>query len=328
MKNFWSQFKKPIIALAPMAGINDSAFRLICKQHGCDVVYSEMISVDALCHNSARTAEMLKFKTKERPVVFQLFGKDPELFVKAAKIVSKSGADGIDINFGCPARKIISNGAGAALMADLKLCSAIIEATIKATHLPVSIKIRTAMNVAVKNKKQTITAVDFVKQIKNLSVSAIMIHGRSYEQGFSGDINQIDFEMIRAVKEKFSGIVLANGGINTPEEAKLILDKTKADGIGLARGLQGNPWLSGQIKDFLTTGKYLQPSFAQIKKTAITHSELLYKAKGKQGLLEMRKHLAWYIKGFPQAAEWRKKLMTVKTLKEVKNIFSEIKVVV
>ncbi len=317
MNNFWLQLKKPILALAPMAGITDSAFRQICKKYGADVVYSEMISVDGLHYGSVRTVKMLEHSKKEQPVVFQLFGKKPELFVEAAKLIEKKGGAGVDLNFGCPAPKIYKYGGGVKLMRDLDLCYEIVKNTCKAAKIPVSIKLRASIKTL--DKKKTITALDFIKKIKDLPVSAIMIHGRSYEQGFKGEP---DFAMIKKVKQKFSGMVLGNGGIYTPEQAKLMLIKTKVDGLGLAQGVFGKPWLFGQIKDYLHKGKYKEFDLAQIKKIILEQSALNYKLKGQQGIMEMRKHLGWYVKGFPGAAEIRKKLMQVQTLSDINKILS------
>jgi len=310
-KNFWQKLKKPIIALAPMAGITDSAFRQICKKYGADVVYSEMISVDALAYNSKKTLKMLEFSKKEKPIVFQLFGKKPELFALAAKLVEKKGADGIDINFGCPAPKIFKCGGGASLMRDLDLCYEIIKATCLAVKIPVSIKVRRSVG--------KVTALDLVKKIKGLPVAAIMIHGRSYEQGYSGEI---DLAMIKKVKQEFKGIVLGNGGIINPHKAREMLDKTKVDGFGLAQGVLGKPWLFKQVKDYLKTGKFSEYNFRQIKKVALEHAALNYKLKGKQGVLEMRKHLAWYFRGFAGASELRQKLIRVNSLKEIREILN------
>ena len=318
MRNFWEKLKKPIIALAPMAGVTDSAFRQICKNFGVDVIYSEMISVDALAHNSKKTLKMLEFSKKEKPIVFQIFGKKPELFASAAKLVEKKGASGIDINFGCPVPKVFKAGAGASLMKDLDLCCEIIKATCWAVKIPVSIKIRSSVG--------KVTALDLVKKIKGLPVAAIMVHGRSYEHGFSGEI---DFAMIKKVKQNFPGIVLGNGGIINPEKAQEMLDKTGVDGIGLAQGVLGKPWLFKQIKDYLKIGKFSEfkitnlPAGRQVKKTAIEHAALNYKLKGKQGILEMRKHLAWYFRGFAGASDLRQKLIQVKSIKEIKAILKK-----
>lgn len=306
---FWQTLKKPILALAPMAGITDSAFRLLCKQMGADVVYTEMISVDGLFYDSEKTLELLKFNKREKPIVCQLFGKRPELFPKSAQIVEKFGFDGIDINFGCPAKKVVAHSGGVTLMKNFKLAREIIQNTIESVKIPVSIKIRTAI--------QDYSALDFVDYIKDLTIACIMVHGRTYEQKFSGEI---DYKIIKKIKQKFPGIVLANGGINTPEDAKKMLNKTNADGLGLARGLYGKPWLFKQIKEYLDTEKYKNPDWQEMKKIILQHAGLALNAKNKHGIIETRKHLAWYVKGFANASDLRAKLVRVETIEEIEKI--------
>jgi len=316
-KSFWQKLNKPILALAPMAGITDSAFRQICKKYGADVVYSEMISVDGLHYNSARTVEMLDHSKKEQPVVFQLFGKEPELFIEAAKLIEKKGGAGVDLNFGCPAPKIYKYGGGVKLMRDLDLCYEIVKNTCKAVKIPVSVKLRSSIKTL--DKKKESTALDFIKKIKDLPVAAVMIHGRSYEQGFKGEP---DLQMIKKVKQRFGGIVLGNGGITTPEKAKEMITKTKVDGVGLAQGVFGKPWLFQQVKNYLQNGEYNEYAFDQVKKIILEQAQLNYKLKGKRGIFEMRKHLGWYIKGFPGASDLRKKMMKIETLAEIKKILN------
>ena len=208
MKNFWHKLKKraelgePILALAPMAGITDSAFRQIAKSFGADVVYSEMASAAALTYNHEKTLELLKFSKKERPYVVQLFGAKPEHFAKAVQIVEKKiKPDGFDINFGCPVKKVARQGAGAVLMNDLKLSREIVEACLKNTNLPVSIKIRSRVG--------AITALDFLKNLADLDISAVMIHGRSMAQGQRGEV---DWKIIKKSRPLVKGVLLANGG--------------------------------------------------------------------------------------------------------------------
>ena len=323
-KIFWKQLKKPILALAPMAGITDSAFRQLCKKQGADVVYTEMISADGLHYNSKKTLKLLEFSQKEKPIVAQLFGKDPEKFIKATQIVTKLGFDGIDINFGCPAKKVVGHGGGVTLMRDLNLCYDIIKNVCDNTFLPVSIKIRTSINREVRRSGsqeiKKVTALDFVKKIKDLPISLIMVHGRSYEEKFSGEI---DYQMIKKVKENFKGIVIANGDIINPEIAKKTLKLTQADGLGLARGLYGCPWLFQQIKDYLQTNKYKEKNWTQIKKIALQHAKLNYKSKGNHGIIEMRKHLIFYTKGQKQAKEMRQDLVRVETIKDVAKVLKK-----
>jgi tRNA-dihydrouridine synthase B len=312
MNNFWQKLKKPIIAVAPMAGYTDSAFRFICRKYGADVVYTEMISADALYYDAKKTLKMLEFNKKEKSVVCQLFGKRPELFSKAVEIVEKFGYDGIDINFGCPARKVVAHGGGVTLMRDLDKCYEIIKTACDAAKVPVSIKIRASIKSKTTNK--VITALDVVEKIKDLPVKAIMIHGRSYEGAFSGEI---DFEMIKKVKEKFNGIVIGNGGIMKPEDVKEMLEKTGVDGVGLARGLWKRPYLGNQIKEYLKKGEYKEWDLKKIKKLALEHAKLMFDTKGERGIREMRKFLLFYFKGFAGASEVRQRLVKVETLDDI-----------
>lgn len=307
--NFWKKLSKPILVLAPMAGYTDSAFRLLCKENGADVVYTEMISADALYYDSKKTLEMLKFNKKEKPIVCQLFGKRPEMFPKACKIIEKAGYSGIDINFGCPARKVVKHGGGVTLMKDLDKCHEIIKTVIASTKLPVSVKIRKSIG--------NITCIDFLKKMRDLDVKAVMIHGRTYENPFSGEI---DYKIIKQARKYFKGIIIANGGINSAEQAKNTLKKTGANGLGLARGLFGKPWLFNEIKMRATETRYI----ASIQKTAVRHAELLAKTKGKKGMFEIRKHLIFYTKGLPNIKQYRDQLVRVESVAEIKKIFKHL----
>ena len=303
---------KPILALAPMAGITDSAFREICRKNGADVVYSEMASVSALFFKPGKTLELLKFGKKERPYVVQLFGKDPKHFAKATQIVTKElKPDGIDINFGCPAKKVFGHGSGCALMPQKELAREIISAVCENTDLPVSIKIRAGI--------KDLTAIHFIENIKDLPFTTVMVHGRTYEGGFSAVPN---FEIVEKIKAIIPDkIVLANGGINTPEDAKNILEKYPTlDGLGIARGSWGKPYLFSQIKEIMQHGKYTEYDFKKIRKIAIAHAKLLWKSKQGVGMFEIRKHLSWYFRGFPNASELRQKLVRAESVKEIQDI--------
>lgn len=303
--NFWQEIKKPILTLAPMAGFTDKSFRQTCKQFGADICYSEMASASALYFQPLKTLELIRFDKIERPYIVQLFGKNPLHFAKAVRIVTKKiKPDGIDINFGCPAKKIFKEGSGVALMDDPKLSREIIKTVCVNTDLPVSIKIRS-------NGKK-ITAENFAQKICDIPISAIMIHGRSYQQGFSG---KIDTKAIKNIRKIFSGIILANGGINSLSDAQEILKKTEADGIGIARGALGRPWIFKEIKE----GKEEPKNIDLIFKTALKHLKLCEKQKGERGIIEARKHLAYYIKGLPNIKKFRQKFMQITTLKDLQN---------
>jgi len=322
---FWQNLNKnnAILALAPMAGVTDSAFRQICHKYGADVVYTEMVSADGLFYDSKKTLEFLKFIKAERPVVIQLFGKYPEKFTKAAEQAEKAGFDGIDINFGCPAKKVAGHGGGVTLMRDLDKCKQIIEATLAGTKLPVSVKLRSSIN-KITNSKEKVTTLDFVSYMKNIPISAVMVHGRPYEQPFDGEI---DYEMIKMVKDFYKNtktIVLGNGGIHSPEEAKKMIDQTGVDGLGIARGVYGKPWIFKQIKDYLKTGKYKDFSQKQIEKAMIEHAKAAQKDKNAHGLIELRKHLLWYVKGWQNSKELRSQLVRTESIDNLKRILKKI----
>jgi tRNA-dihydrouridine synthase B len=307
MQNFWQKFKKPILALAPMAGSTDLAFRMMCKKYGADVVYTEMVSAAGLFYDDQKTSYFLKTDKKERPVVCQLFGFEPKHFAKAVKAVEKAGFDGIDINFGCPAKKVVKNFSGVALMDDLNRAYEIVKTVCKNTSLPVSIKIR--------NSKGKVMAVDLIKKLRDLPISTIMIHGRSYEQGFS---DEPDWNQLKKIRQIFDGVILANGGIDSTEKARQVLDSSLADGLGLATGTWGQPWIFEDIKQVLINQKVEDRTWTQIKKIIFEHARLV--EKHELNFVEFRKHLLWYTKGQTNAKELRHALIDVKNLAELKKV--------
>ncbi|MBU4600460.1 tRNA-dihydrouridine synthase [Patescibacteria group bacterium] len=325
--NFWEKLKKSnklIYALAPMAGITDSAFRQICKEFGADVVYSEMASATALAYNPKKTLEMLQSSKKEAPCVIQLFGNSPENFAKSVKLLTNKKEiakfqvsnfklpQGIDINFGCPVKKVIKQGAGAALMQDLKLSREVIKSVIDNTDLPVSIKLRSKVGTGC-NLSLQIDCLRFLDYMKDLPISAVMIHGRTSAQGFSGPV---DAEIIKKARNYFNGIILANGGVMDCQDARNLLNKTEADGIGIARGALGKPWIFEEVR----SKKLEVRSNDEIFRVALKHAKLVEKLKGEQGIIEMRKHLCWYVHGLSGACEMRERLVKVETIKDIEKI--------
>ena len=309
MENFWKKFNKDILAIAPMAGITDSAFRQACISFGANLSYSEMASVDALNYSPQKTIEMLYFEEIERPYVVQLFGTNPKYFENAVRILDKRiNPDGYDINFGCPVKKVVKQGAGAALMANIPASKDVIKAVLSSTNKPLSIKTRTMSG--------SVDVLSFVESLSNLDISAIMIHGRTFKQGFSGEV---DYETIKKVKEIFPGKVIANGGINTYIDAKNILEKTNADGVGIARGMLGRPWLFEEILQNRTIEKSRKEIFA----IALEQARKMYEIKGDSAIPELRKHLAWYMHGLDGASELRLKAVSVKTMKDVEQLLGE-----
>ncbi len=322
MMNFWEKLNKPIITSTPMAGISDTAWRQLCKKWGADVVYTEFVSVDALFYDSQKTIKMLQYVASEQPVIAQIFGRRAELYPKAAKLIEKLGFAGVDINFGCPAKKVAGHGGGICLLRDMETVKKIVANTIESVDIPVSIKSRISLNTITGSPdKGKITALDLFDALKEYPLAAVIIHGRTYETPFTGPV---DLEMLKGLREKFTkGIFLINGSFQSIESVVEDLKYTKADGIALARSLYGRPWLFKQIKDYLATGKYTEVTWTEIKATAIEHAHLLYESKGPKGFQEMRKHLLFYVKGHPQASELRYNLVRVQTPQEVEKIFQE-----
>lgn len=314
--------------MTPMAGITDSAWRRICKAWGADIVHTEFVSVDALCYGSQKTLQMIEYSAQEQPVVVQIFGKRAELYPKAAKIVASTGIAGIDINFGCPAKKVAGHGGGICLLRDMDTVKKIVANTIEAVEIPVSVKTRIKLRkLPGQPDSGDITVFDFMESLSDLPIAALILHGRSYEIPFTGPV---DLDMLRDAGQKFKQMFpkasyLINGSFQTIESVVEDLKYTGADGIALSRALYGRPWLFKQIKDYIETGTYQEVSWEEIKNTAIRHAELLWKSKNDRAFVEMRKHLLFYIKGRPDASQLRQKLVSVSNPQQVAKILNSIK---
>jgi len=312
MHNFWTSLKEPFFALAPLSGVTDSAFRRICKGYGADVVYSELSSTTALAYKPEVSLRILRFHKTERPYVVQLFGNNPKHFAAAAMLVSREiKPDGIDINFGCPIPKVFNSGAGAALMTNLPLAKEVIRSVIGNTDLPVSIKTRTSV--------KGVDLLSFLDYIADLDIKAIMVHGRSYAQRFSGPN---DIETTRAVCRSFRGVVLANGGVNTAAQGFELLRETGAGGLGVARGALGNPWIFQQLKAGLSGAENGKPPSGDVFKTAIEHARLASDLKGDRGIIQMRKHLSWYLQQVPGTKKLRQMAVQIKTVQDVAELLA------
>jgi tRNA-dihydrouridine synthase B len=317
------------LSLSPMAGITDLPFRLICKELGADMVYSEMISATGLFYGQNDKSFLLAQSIpEEAPLAIQLFGNNPEHFTKASQIISnlnknKVGQnktknlrtpEEININFGCPAKKIYRQESGCFLMKKPLLARKIIQTVIKNTDLPVSIKIRTGISNS--------DAIDFLEKINDLNWKKVIVHGRTYEEGFSGKIN---FEKIKEIKQKFpEKTIVVNGGIFSPEDAREVLEKTGIRHLAIARGCLGNPWLFQQIKDYIQTGKYRSPSSEEIKLKVLEHATLMKKYHSCDSLVSFRKHLGWYFKNFPEAKKIRKELLEIKKFEELEEAIKKL----
>jgi nifR3 family TIM-barrel protein len=313
MHNFWTSLRKPIFALAPLSGITDSAFRRICKGFGADIVYSELTSSTAFAYQPESTLRIMWFDDSERPYVVQLFGNNPEHFASAARFVSREiKPDGIDINFGCPIPKVFKCGAGAALMTNPALAKEVILSVIENTHLPVSIKTRISVKEA--------GLLRFLGHISDLDIKSIMIHGRSYAQGFSGPN---DIETTRNARAHFKGVILANGGVRSAAQGVELLEKTGADGVGIARGALGNPWIFERLKSAYTGNRNERPIVEDVLRTAMEHARLSSNLKGERGIIEMRKHLCWYLQQVPGTKELRQKAVKIRNIEDVAELLAQ-----
>ncbi len=312
MDNVWTRPTRPLTVLAPLAGFTDSIFRQICRSYGADIVVSEMASVAALVHNPGKALERLKFVESERPYIVQLFGAKPDQFGAAARLITdKIKPDGLDINYGCPAPKIIKEGAGAALGADLPRARQVAQAVLGNTDLPVSIKLRA------QNKE--ISAQQLVAYLADLPLAAVTVHGRSVSGGFSGPT---DPAAIAACRPYVRGVLIANGGIVDLTTAKMMLQISLADGIMIGRGALSRPWIFQEIKKQQT----INLSWAELTELIRHHAQLIVAYKGEAGLIEFRKFLAWYVKGWPQAKYLREQLMQIKTLSQLEDIITSVSV--
>ncbi len=288
----------PVI-LAPMAGVTDLPFRLLAKEMGCGLVYSEMVSDKGLIYDNVHTKKLLAIDERERPVALQIFGSEPDSMGQAATIVANAGADIIDINMGCPTNKIVRNGEGSALMLSPDLAYRIIAAVVTAAgDVPVTVKFRKGWD------DKSVNAVEIAKLAEQAGAAAVSVHGRTREQFYSG---QADWNIIREVKQAVGIPVIGNGDVRTPHDAKRLLTETGCDGIMVGRGAQGNPWIFRQIIHYLATGEILlPPGLDERIDMLLRHLDMLVEHKGEYvGIREMRSHAAWYTKGLHKSAELR-----------------------
>ena len=307
------------IVLAPMAGVCNSAFRKIIKEMGCGLIYAEMVSDKALCYDSKKTYDMLYMEEEERPIAQQIFGSDKESFVEAAKKVYEvMKPDIIDINMGCPVPKVaVKAQAGAALLKNPSKVKEIVTAVVSAVPVPVTVKIRSGWDA------NSINAVTIAKVCEEAGAKAIAVHGRTRSQGYSGSV---DLDVIRDVKANVTIPVIGNGDIKSVDDAIYMLEYTKCDAIMIGRGVLGNPWLIKEIAIYLKTGKRLpKPTPTEKIDMALKHLNYLLDIKNeKVAVLEMRSHIAWYLKGIADSQEVKNacfKATTAKQLKEILNDF-------
>ena len=308
------------IFLAPMAGITDKAYRIICREHGAGLVYTEMVSSKAIFYNDEKTKMLMNVENEKRPIAIQIFGSDPETMGYAAKEVREI-ADIIDINMGCPAPKVIKNGDGSKLLLDIEKAEKIIKSVVDNTNKPVTVKIRKGWD------NNNIVAVEFAQMIENAGASAITIHGRTRAEFYSG---KADLEIIKKVKESVKIPVIGNGDIINEETALQMFKKTGVDGIMIGRGSFGNPWIFEKVIHFLKTGEKL-PEISVKEKYNVLKEHIQYEMKYKPELVaihELRKPIAWYTKSLPNSSEFRNNINKIENKeileKEIDKYFSSL----
>lgn len=304
------------LALAPMAGITDLPFRLICRRLGCGMTVSEMVSAKGLLYKNVKTTEMLRIDDGERPTAIQLFGSVPEELAEAARMVEAGGADMIDFNMGCPVPKIVNNGEGSALMKQPQLAHDILAAMVKAVKIPVTVKFRAGWDDSNRN------AVEIAKAVEAAGVSAVAVHGRTRQQFYEG---KADWGIIAEVKQAVKVPVFGNGDIFTVEDGLRMLAETGVDGLMIGRGADGNPWIFRELAAVLRgEERPAAPSLQERLAQAAEHLDMLIDYKGEHiSVKEMRRHISAYLKGLPHAAEFRGRFHKVDTREQFMELLAE-----
>lgn len=302
--------------LAPMAGVTDLPFRLLCKEQGAGLLCMEMISAKALIYGNRNTKQLLEIHPEEYPVSLQLFGSDPEIMSEAAKRIEDRPFQILDINMGCPVPKVVKNGEGSALMNDPGLVRRIVEKVSRAIQKPVTVKIRKGFD------DQHVNAVEIARIAEDAGASAVAVHGRTREQYYSG---KADWDIIRQVKEAVSIPVIGNGDVVSGSSALAMMEETGCDGVMIGRGAQGNPWIFSDLLEYERTGKLrLRPGADEIREMMLRHARLQIRYKGEYlGIREMRKHVSWYTKGLPGSARLREAINQVESYEELEQLLFE-----
>ena len=303
--------------LGPMAVVTDLPFRLLCKEQGAGLVCMEMVSAKGILYNNKNTESLLEIHPDEMPASLQLFGSDPKIVSEMAKKIEERPFAILDINMGCPVPKVVRNGEGSALMKNPKLVYELVSAVVKAIKKPVTVKIRKGFD------EDHVNAVEIAKIIEEAGAAAVGVHGRTREQYYSG---KADWEIIRKVKEAVSIPVIGNGDVTSGEKAIAMREQTGCDGVMIARGAQGNPWIFSELTVYEQSGTLPpRPSLEEVKKTMLRHAALQLEYKGEYlGIREMRKHVAWYVKGLHGAARLRDAINKVETYEELENILTSL----
>lgn len=305
------------ILLAPMAGVSDLPFRLLCHEQGAGLVCMEMVSAKAIAYRNRNTEKLMETSKREHPVSLQLFGSEPDLMAEIAAQIEERPFDILDINMGCPVPKIVGNGEGSALMRNPKLVEMIVTKVSRAIKKPLTVKIRKGFD------DSSVNAVEIAKIAEASGAAAVAVHGRTREQYYSG---KADWEIIRQVKEAVSIPVIGNGDVDSPKKAEMILQETGCDGVMVGRAARGNPWIFHEITEYLKTGTVPdRPSKEEIKAMMLRHARMQVELKGDYtGIREMRKHISWYTTGLPGSAKLRGKINSAESLKEIEELLAEM----
>lgn len=305
------------LILAPMAGVTDLPFRVLCKEQGAGMICMEMVSAKAILYKNKNTEELMTIDEREHPVSLQLFGSDPDVMGEIAKQIQDRPFDILDINMGCPVPKVVNNGDGSALMKNPVLAGKIIEQTVKSSQKPVTVKLRKGFDDA------HVNAIEMAYVAQESGAAAIAIHGRTREQYYSG---QADWDIIRKVKEAVSIPVIGNGDLLTGEDVMRMYQQTGCDGFMIARGAQGNPWIFKQMLHYMETGEVMaKPTMEEMVDMMLRHARMLIDYKGEYtGVREMRKHATWYTTGYPNSAKLRAKINDVESYEALEALFTEV----
>lgn len=310
------ELENPVI-LAPMAGVSDLPFRLLCREQGAGMVCTEMISAKAIYYSNKNTESLMAIHSDERPVSLQLFGSEPDILAAMAKQIEDRLFDILDLNMGCPVPKVVNNGEGSALLRKPDLVRKIVSAVVSAVDKPVTVKIRKGFD------DKSVNAVEIAKIVEDCGAAAVVVHGRTREQYYSG---KADWNIIRQVKEAVSIPVIGNGDVDSPEMARAMFEQTDCDGVMVGRAARGNPWLFYRIRRYMETGKIPEkPSVQEVKAMILRHAQMQVEEKGAYtGMREMRKHVAWYTAGFPHSAKLRRQVNELESLDELEELLQKL----